>query len=82
MIKTNFKPEHFTARFPSPIKPARAGWYRVDADEEPSMYAFWDGHWWGWACFNPNRSPSDHMRHGAYQHKEWYGLNHGPNLTG
>ena len=80
MIKTNFKPEHFTARFPSHIKPVRVGWYRVDSEDEPPIYAFWSGHAWGWACFDPNRAPP-HVSPGAYQHKEWYGLNHDPNLT-
>jgi len=60
MIKTDFKPEHFTGWFPPDVKPVYAGWYPIGRLEGcPATaivkgYAYFDGKWWDWACEDPN----------------------------
>ncbi len=79
MIKTNFKPEHFTGLFPSRIKPVRPGWYQVGVN-----YAYFDGALWSFTWADPNRIDERRLhliRLGVipFQRHRWRGLNFDPN---
>ena len=66
-----------TPIFPPHIKPVRVGVYKTtvyDPEERPDLFSYWNGKWWGFACYTQKEAIDVRSMKSGYQNKSWQGV--------